>query len=153
MKGYEIFCPVCHEVAFNKETRKTGGFKGATYTTNYYDHGSKECAQQFVYYPNYFGKGPKTVCHTWSNEKPASVFKDRRNEPQQSKAPSKRSIHFISHYGLTRVSKSLDKDVFMELVKAKAVEKTSKGWEFKPALSTPILKKYYVVKDATGKEI
>jgi len=150
---YEIFCPVCHEVAFNKETRKTGGFKGATYTTNYYDHGSKECVQQFVYYPNYFGKGSKTVCHTWSTEKPSNVFKDRRTEPKQLKGAPKRDIRFISQYGLTKVSQNLDKDVFMELLKAKAVEKTSKGWEFKPALSTPILKKYYVVKDATGKEI
>ena len=48
---------------------KSKGFKGATYETQTYDLGDgRERVVQLAHYPDYFGKGPRTIKHEWINE-------------------------------------------------------------------------------------
>jgi hypothetical protein len=137
----EIWCPVCQEVAFSTEKRgPSKGFKGAAYTEVYYQHGSKECVRQSCYYPNYFGKGPKTIVHTWSTQKTPTI----------SAVPTaKEHIQFTTNFeGKTQLTKSVPKDVFMRLLKADAVSAPKpgfKGWNFDRVKAKPILEESYIV--------
>ena len=127
-------CPVCHESYLSKDTRRSGGFKGATYTSDYYEHEDKECVYQSTYYPNYFGKGPKTVHASWSSAK--------------EKKPKETIQFVITPEGRTRLSKQVSTDTFRKLMKAGAVSPPKPGfpgWNFDRVKSGPILKEEYEV--------
>ena len=131
MPRQDIRCPVCNDYAIDMNRRSSKGFKGATYTTEYYDHGDRECVFQKTYYPNYFGKGPKTVVNKWTTPK------------------TKEQISFvILPSGTTKLSKSVPRDVFLRLLKEKAVKPPKEGtkeWDFDPIKARPILEKQYEI--------
>ena len=136
MKGYDIRCPVCSDYAINMNRRSSKGFKGATYTTEYYDHGDRECVLQKTFYPNYFGKGPKTV-----------TSKTTRNPWYTPK--TKETISFVkTPSGTTKLSKNVPRDIFLRLLKEKAVKPPKEGtkeWDFDPEKARPILEKQYEI--------
>lgn len=124
-------CPICHEPYLHKENRGIQhGFKGATYGMEVYEHEDKECVFQKCFYPNYFGKGPKTVIHSWSS----------------AKIPKpKEKVSFINRGEVTNLSRSISHDTFMTLLRAGAVKKEPKGWNFNKEKSKLILEKEYEV--------
>jgi hypothetical protein len=128
-------CPVCHEPYLAKETRgPTGGFKGAKYTSEYYEHEDKECVYQSAYYPNYFGKGPKTVYHSWSTAK--------------EKKPKEQVRFIILPEGRVQLSRQVSNEIFRKLLKAGAVTPPKPGfpgWNFDRVKSKPILEQEYEV--------
>jgi len=126
-------CPVCHQPYRTSEHRGPHkGFKGASYSEDYYQHETKECVFQKSFYPNYFGKGPKTVVHTWEHN-------------LQYLNPHKGQISFVTENGITTINKVIPKPLFIELLKAKAVAHTDRGWEFNPDLCKKILEKEYEI--------
>lgn len=63
-------CPVCGDPYSGFDDRGSQkGFKGAKYGMKVYEHPDKECVYQTAYYPDYFGKGPKTKVDKWTTKK------------------------------------------------------------------------------------
>jgi len=128
-------CPVCHEPYLGKKTHGIShDSKGATYSSHYYQHEDKECVLQKVYYPNYFGKGPKTVVHSWSTA--------REKKPKET-------ISFYADYkGRVRLNKNVSHDLFNKLMREGAVvlpKSNDRVWSFDKEKARPILEKEYKV--------